>query len=104
MSKTNGYRAAIRDRLRKCGIIYEVLRQYKRLTEFQDLIYENWIRVYCSNEEKTRTLKSIFYRGQSFTETDLFMNLVPWHVLTPEQKQDYERIAGWIKNREYECC
>lgn len=104
MSKTNGYRAAIRDRLRKLGIIYEVLRQYKRLTEFQELIYESWIGVYCSNDEKTKVLKALFNRGQLTTEADLFVRMVPWHVLTLEQKQDYERIAGWIKNREYEYC
>lgn len=104
MSKTNGYRAAIRDRLRRLGIIYEVLRQYKRLTEFQELIYKSWLSVYCSNDEKTKVLKVLFDRGRLTTEADLFMRIVPWHALTPEQTQDYERIAGWIKNREYECC
>lgn len=104
MAKTNGYRAAIRDRLRQFGIICEVLRKYKRLTEFQDLLYEHWIRIYSSDTEKSKVLKILFRRGESTTEADVFTRLVPWHALTAEQTRDYERIGGWIKNREYEYC
>ena len=104
MANKQGYRAAIRDRLRKYGIICEVLYEYKRMCELQELIYVNWISVFVSNEMKSKTLNSLFYQGPNDGEAEIFDRIVPWHALDKHQKESYQNILGWIKCREYEYC
>ena len=104
MTNKGGYRAAIRDRLRNYGIICEVLYEYKHMMELQELIYINWISVFVSNEMKSKTLNSLFYRGPNDSEADIFERIVPWHALDKHQKANYKNLLSWIKCREYECC
>lgn len=102
MPKSGGYKAAIRDKIRKFGVIYEVLKEHKRLVEVQKLIYDHWLRFLVGNELKTACLNSLFDMSYGRTEADIFRRFIPWSNLTEDQKRDYENLWGWIKNREYE--
>lgn len=96
MSHSGGYRKAIRERLRYYGIVHKVLSDNHRLCELQELIYKNWIGVYKSNDMKSRTLKTLFYRGPNDTEATLLDRVIPWHAMSVLQKRDYSKLVNWV--------
>jgi len=103
MSKTKGFRPAIRDRLKKYGIIYEVLLKYKMVTKTQKLIYDEFIRPFVKASEKTKCLNFLFKRYEGEDEWEVFHRMIPWHVLDQDETSDFVNLEEWIKIRENEC-
>lgn len=96
MSHSGGYRTAIRERLRRYGVIHEVLRKHHRLKEAQELIYNGWFKSFKSNDIKKETLRALFYTGPNDSEAIIFDRVIPWHILSPIQKRNYSKLGNWI--------
>lgn len=100
MSHSGGYRKAIRERLRDYGLIHKVLSENHKLCELQELIYINWLAMFKSNEMKTKTLKTLFYRDPNDTEATVFDRIIPWHALLPIEKRNYSKLVNWVSYHE----
>ena len=82
----------LRDRTPK--VVIFALKWCKVTDAWLDHVYNNWIWIYKSNEERLKATRSLL--GLDSKEGFKFEDTIAWDSLTPEEKTEWKRVAEWV--------
>lgn len=93
MVTNTGYRQMLRDRTPK--IVIYALKWCRVQEAWLDHVYNNWIWLYKSNEERlgvTKKLLGLDKKPNHF----VFKDTIMWDNFTQEEKNSWENVVSWV--------
>lgn len=98
MRKNTGYREMLRDRCPK--LVNYALKWCKAKEKWLDHVYNNWIWIYVSNEERYNAAKNVLgikdTRKGKKIQTFKFADTIMWDNLSDEEKNYWTRVSAWV--------
>ena len=101
MKKNTGYREMLRDRCPK--LVNYALKWCKAKEKWLDHVYNNWIWIYSSNEERYGAAKAILgIHGKKMQFN--FVDTILWDNMSSEEKDYWTKVCGWVSwfQKEYQ--
>lgn len=92
--KSTGYKEMLRDRCPQ--VVNYALKWQKAKERWINHAYNQFIKIYCNNEERKHTTRIIlgiakFYRNFEFDKS------IDWENLTPEEETYWKRVSSWVR-------
>lgn len=101
MITKTGYRQMLRDRTPK--VVIFALKWCKVTDAWLDHVYNNWIWIYKSNEERLKATRSLL--GLDSKEGFKFEDTILWDNFTEDETKRWKAIVTWVswfsKNHAY---
>ena len=93
MKKNTGYREMLRDRCPK--LVGYALKWCKAKEKWLNHVYNNWIWIYVSNEERYNAAKNVLgIKGKTMQFN--FEDTILWDNLSQDDKNYWTTICGWV--------
>lgn len=93
MKKNTGYREMLRDRCPK--LVSYALKWCKAKEKWLDHVYNNWIWIYSSNEERYGAAKAILGIDGKKMQFN-FVDTILWDNMSSEEKDYWTKVCGWV--------